>query len=460
MARKVKDRELDTRAAREKLKPRGKPYWRLIERGLHLGYRRLKGKAGTWCLRHYLGEQAYGVEAIGAADDLSDADGMVILDYWQAVEKARQRMVERASEANGTGDVLTVRTAIDAYITMRDAREGRRQGRAVRSDAHRLALYVIGREQRGNRAAIKPTKLADVPLPALTETDLSNWRNQLPDMTEASKRRTISDLKAALNAAYEKNRKRLDATLPATIRHALKAQQHDDDDEAEPLARENQILADAEVTKLLRAAREIDAEKEWDGDLYRMVLVLAATGARFSQVRRLKVGDFQREKKRIMMPPSRKGKGKKKNFESLPVGPDVLDALQSVVTGRPKNAPLLEHWRRQPTAGGNGGPQWERAERGAWQSPSELKRAWRAIRERAKMPETIPYALRHSSIVRGIKANLPLRLVAALHDTSVVMIERHYSKWITHGLEELAAKAVVPLAPSEKDGKVLPLRRG
>ena len=45
MARKVRDNALDTREARSKLKPQGKPYWRTIERGLHLGYRRLKGKS-------------------------------------------------------------------------------------------------------------------------------------------------------------------------------------------------------------------------------------------------------------------------------------------------------------------------------------------------------------------------------------------------------------------------------
>jgi hypothetical protein len=40
MARKVKDKALDSREARSKLKVRGKSYWRTIERGLHLGYRR------------------------------------------------------------------------------------------------------------------------------------------------------------------------------------------------------------------------------------------------------------------------------------------------------------------------------------------------------------------------------------------------------------------------------------
>ncbi len=57
----------------------------------------------------------------------------------------------------------------------------------------------------------------------------------------------------------------------------------------------------------------------------------------------------------------------------------------------------------------------------------------------------MPYALRHSSIVRGIASGLPIRLVAAMHDTSVAMIEKHYSRWIVEGLEELAAKAIIPL---------------
>ena len=64
MPRSLKDSNLGTRDARLRLKPRGKPYWRLIEPGLHLGYRRLAGRPGTWCVRRYTGAQAYTVEAI------------------------------------------------------------------------------------------------------------------------------------------------------------------------------------------------------------------------------------------------------------------------------------------------------------------------------------------------------------------------------------------------------------
>ena len=90
MPRKVKHRELDSREARSKLKPRGMPYYGAIDKKLHLGYRRLKGKAGTWWARHYIGEREYDVEALGVADDLSDADGTEILNYWQAQTKARE----------------------------------------------------------------------------------------------------------------------------------------------------------------------------------------------------------------------------------------------------------------------------------------------------------------------------------------------------------------------------------
>jgi integrase len=74
-----------------------------------------------------------------------------------------------------------------------------------------------------------------------------------------------------------------------------------------------------------------------------------------------------------------------------------------------------------------------------------MTRRWNKVAVSAGVPGAVPYALRHSSIVRGIRAGLPIRLVAASHDTSVQMIERHYSRWITDGLEELTARAVVPL---------------
>lgn len=72
------------------------------------------------------------------------------------------------------------------------------------------------------------------------------------------------------------------------------------------------------------------------------------------------------------------------------------------------------------------------------------------------MPKVIPYALRHSSIVHGLRKGLPIQQVAELQNTSVKMIERHYAKYIATALEDLARAAVVSLVP-RSDGNVVPM---
>jgi hypothetical protein len=75
MARTVRDASLETRTARTRLKLSGKPYYRAIDPGLHLDYR--KGRAGgKWVMRWYVGEGEYKVEIIGTADDSADADAL------------------------------------------------------------------------------------------------------------------------------------------------------------------------------------------------------------------------------------------------------------------------------------------------------------------------------------------------------------------------------------------------
>lgn len=83
IARRVCDKDIETREARTKLKPRGKPYWRSIGKGLHVGYRKGK-RGGVWVIRRYIGAGDYKVETIAAADDVEDANGIEILDFWQA----------------------------------------------------------------------------------------------------------------------------------------------------------------------------------------------------------------------------------------------------------------------------------------------------------------------------------------------------------------------------------------
>ena len=64
------------------------------------------------------------------------------------------------------------------------------------------------------------------------------------------------------------------------------------------------------------------------------------------------------------------------------------------------------------------------------------------------------YALRHSSIVRMLLKNIPIRLVASLHNTSVDMIERTYSKYITEHGDDISRKALLEDKPPHADNVV------
>ena len=55
----------------------GKPYYKAIGEGLHLGYRK-GATVGKWVVRRYTGDQNYIVETIAVADDIEDADGTYV----------------------------------------------------------------------------------------------------------------------------------------------------------------------------------------------------------------------------------------------------------------------------------------------------------------------------------------------------------------------------------------------
>ena len=137
MAKRVRDLGLETRAARAKLKARGKPYYKSIGDGLHLGYR--KGSTvGKWVVRRYVGDQDYKVETIATADDVEDADGNKVLNFWQAQDRARQR----GGELVYAGP-YRVRDAVEDY---RKTLEGRVSSHDFGVRFERHILPVLGDE--------------------------------------------------------------------------------------------------------------------------------------------------------------------------------------------------------------------------------------------------------------------------------------------------------------------------
>ena len=442
MAKTLKEAALTTRNARAKLAEG--LHWRGIDADVHLGYRKGK-RGGVWLVRWRNGV-GYRQERVGTADD-EMSEGT--LAYGDAVKAGRAAVeaARRETRAVANGPVQTVRSAIETYIAVHDARATDRAGRAVRSTAsYRLQLYVLGRDAKANGEAVAAAPLADTALHDLNESKLMAWRDALPaDMKATTRKRLVNDLKAALNAAATTHRQKLPETLPTTIKHGLAAPASSNDDN-DPVARENQVLSDAAIGRVIAAARKVDDAKGWDGDFYRMIIVLAATGARFSQAARLRVGDVQKDKSRILVPTSRKGRGNKNGATPVPVGADVLAALQPIIKDRAPSDTLLLRWNYTHA---KGSIRWAKSTRSPWGEAYAMRSMWESIRAAAELdPSVVPYAMRHSSIVRGIRGGLPLRLVAALHDTSVEMIERHYGRWIADGLDDMAARAVVPLVPA------------
>jgi hypothetical protein len=80
MARTVRNAKLTTRSARAKLVSRREPYWTVISEGCALGYRR-GARAGTWIgkFRDDTGRRHY--EALGAADDAREPDGLSVFSF-------------------------------------------------------------------------------------------------------------------------------------------------------------------------------------------------------------------------------------------------------------------------------------------------------------------------------------------------------------------------------------------
>ena len=102
------------REARLKLPVAKKPIFTKISPGVGLGYRR-NMTAGTWVVRAADGRGGNWTKAIGTADDFDEADGKIVLDFWQARDRAG--VIARA-DRNGDqheGRPATVAEALDRY---------------------------------------------------------------------------------------------------------------------------------------------------------------------------------------------------------------------------------------------------------------------------------------------------------------------------------------------------------
>src|SRR5262245_2423775 len=405
--------KLETATARRKLAVRKKPYWTAISPGIHLGYRRNAG-AGTWSVR-VADAGAEWIKRIALADDLEPASRPAVLNYWSAVDAARALARRQPGEAIDESRPLTVREALTLYEKDLISRGGS----PYNSKHARLHL---------------PASILSKPVAMLGATELTKWRDSLLDkgLAPGTVNRTKTGLRAALELAAKHdpriaNRRAWKVGL-AALPDAHRSR--------------NVILDDGTVRRIVAAAYARDRA------LGLMTEVAAVTGARLSQLARLEVADLQsdRAEPRVLMSCSAKGRMRNKRHERrpVPITPALASVLKQEAKGRATDAPLLlrsngERW-------GHGRSRHHRND-------------FRAVVKAAGLdPDEVTLsALRHSSIVRQLVANTPIRIVATLHDTSVKMIERTYSRYIAEHTDALARrKALLQIEPPPS-GKVVPL---
>jgi integrase len=417
MARTVTDTRIQDRAARSRLQARGKPYYRLVEPGLHLGYRRPRGRrgkaaaAGTWVVRQYVGGQAYHVERIGIADDYSDADGVAILDFRQAQDAARTLHVQRAHSAAGIGIALTVAAALDAHF---EYLEGK--GQPVTDQRYHAQAHIL-------------PALGGIEVTALTTNQISRWLHHIAKLPprvrtkpgQAQQHKAIGEDDAEARRRRRSSANRVFTTLKAALNHAWKqgavpsntawarCEAFSGVDTARVRA-----LTVAESRRLINAAAP---------EFRPLVIAALQTGCRYSELCRLKAGDLNLDSGGTLAIWQSKS-GKPRHVVLTKEGADFFAQLAA---GRDPGALML--CRADGRAWGKGQQKFFMAE---------------ACR-RAKIAPIGFHGTRHSWASLAVMNGMPLMVVARnLGHADTKMVEKHYG----HLSENYITDAIRTHAPT------------
>src|SRR6516225_4120163 len=297
---------LQTPTSRGRLAPRDKPYAIRLIPGVWLGYRAAQSGTGAWLVIAADGKGGRWQKAFGHADDKQPTDGIAVLDYEQAANKARALA---RGDANAAADrPVSISEAITAYEADLVGR-----GRSA-YNAQWVAHHL-------------PRHLAAQPLSQVTSKQLRAWRDALigGGMLPATCNRVLKPAHAAFNLASK-----LDARVAANAQAwkvGLEALHG-------TVNARDAGLTDKQVTAVVAAAYDISDSF----GLY--VQAHAELGSRSSQIARCAVADLHRDK--LMVPASHKGRGGGRGGHvGVPLTPSLAARLKAAAAGRTASAPLL-----------------------------------------------------------------------------------------------------------------------
>jgi integrase len=426
MARSVRDARLETRTAREKLKPSGKPRYRAIDPGLHLGYR--KGKdGGKWVMRRYVGDGAYTVETLATADDKADADGVAVLDFKQAQARIRELHVQKTRIAQGLpveDGPYTVRKCVHEYLDWLD--RNRKSARDARYRAEALIMREIG----------------DVPCVGLIAADIRKWRDKIAEQAprlrtgRKSMEQKYREIDEDDDEAHRRRRasaNRVLTILKAALNRAWRDGKIVSDDawrRVEPFKEAD--AARVRYLSLDESRRLINAAQGEFRDLVRAAL---ATGCRFGELAALQVRDFNPDSGTIHIRASKTGKDR-----HVVLNDEGAALFSRLSSGRPGVELMLR-----------------KADGDRWGKSNQFRPMADAC-ERAKLePPANFHCLRHTYASHAVMAGAPLMVVGRnLGHADTRMVEKHYGHLSASYVAE-AIRAAAPRFGIKDDSKLAPL---
>jgi integrase len=299
MARTIRNAKLTTRSARAKLPSRREPYWTVISEGCALGYRR-GARGGTWLgkYRDDNGQRHY--EALGAADDARDPDGLSVFSFAQAQEEARAFFHQKAREVAGdlapSDGPYTVASAVSDYL--RDyERRGGKSPYTTRLTADTHILPAIG----------------EVAVNKLTARKIQSWHHALAERQPRVRTKPGADQsyrKTATGGDSQRKRRatsnRILTVLKAALNYAWKSGHVASDDawrRVKPFREVDvarvRYLTEIECTRLINTCEPA---------FRNLVIGALLSGCRYSELTAMQVADFNSDAGVITVRTSKAGK--------------------------------------------------------------------------------------------------------------------------------------------------------
>jgi len=426
MARTVRDASLETRTARLRLPIRTEPYWRGLEKGFALGYRR-RANGGTWLARRRQADGGYTEHRVGTTDDLQDADGVAVLDYGQAQKASREwwRAELRREEGHETQQgPLTVKNAIDAYLTAYE----RRGGKAAYTTRLAANTHIL-------------PALGDTTVAKLTARKIEDWHQSLAEQPARirtkpgrKQRHRKSDGGPEAIRRRRATANRVLTILKAALNHAWKAG-HVVSDDAWRRTKPFKGVDTARVRYLTEAecVRLVNSCQPAFRNLVRGALL---TGCRYSELTSMHVLDFN---------------------------PDAgVVTVRTSKAGKPRHVVLTEEGQNlfaSLTAGKLGDDLlFARADGGRWGNSHQLRPMLEAC-DRAKIKPAVSFhVLRHTHGSTLAMRGVPMGVIAEqLGHADTRMTEKHYAHLAPSYVAD-TIRAHFPTLGIAGDGAVVPIR--